>query len=67
VKEARLKTGCLQVMLHQPRDVVVVFQYKNGLAQPVCPRPAAVQLQMRRPHGIINRVLHASKEIANAV
>jgi hypothetical protein len=55
------------MMLHQPRDVGVVFQYKNGLAQPVCPHPAAVQLQMRRPHGIINRVLHASKEIANAV
>jgi translation elongation factor EF-Ts len=67
VKEPCGKSRGFQMMLHQPRDVGVVFQYKNGLAQPVCPHPAAVQLQMRRPHGIINRVLHASKEIANAV
>jgi hypothetical protein len=55
------------VMLHQPRNVVVVFQYKNGLAQPLCPRPAAVELQMRRPHGIINRVIQSGKGIANVV
>jgi hypothetical protein len=30
------------VMLHKPRDIRFVFQYKNGLAQTVCPRPAAV-------------------------
>jgi hypothetical protein len=52
-------------MLHQSRYVGVVFQYKNGLAQPVCPRPAAVELQMRRPRGIINRVMQPGKEIAN--
>jgi hypothetical protein len=54
-------------MLHQPRDIGVVFQYKNGLAQPVCPRPAAVELQMRRPHGTMNRLLQQGKEIANFV
>ena len=43
--QARRKTGCFQVMLHQARDVGVIFQYKNGLAQPVCPRPAAVEIQ----------------------
>jgi hypothetical protein len=31
------------MMLHQPRNIGVVFQYKYGLAQPVCPRPAAVE------------------------
>jgi hypothetical protein len=30
------------MMLHQPRNVGFVFEYKYGLAQPVCPRPAAV-------------------------
>jgi len=29
------------VMLHQPRDIGVIFQNKYCLAQPVCPRPAA--------------------------
>jgi hypothetical protein len=38
VKEPRRVAGCLQVMLHQTRDVGVVFQNKNGLAQPVSPR-----------------------------
>jgi len=55
------------VMLHQPRDIGVVFQYKYSLAQTVCPRPAAVELQMRRPHGIINRVMQLGKQIANVV
>jgi hypothetical protein len=54
-------------MLHQPRNIVVVFQYKNGLAQPLFPRPAAVVLQMRGPHGIINRLLQLGEEIANVV
>jgi hypothetical protein len=44
VKKPRRKAGRLQVMLHQPRNIVVVFQYKNGLAQPLCPRPAAVEV-----------------------
>jgi hypothetical protein len=54
-------------MLHQPRDIGVVFQYKYGLAQPVSPRPAAVDFQMRRPHGTNNRLLQAGKEIANVL
>ena len=44
-------------MLHQPRDIGVVFQYKYGLAQPVCPRSAAVEFQLPRPHGIVNRLI----------
>jgi hypothetical protein len=31
------------------------------LAQTVGPRPAADELQMRRPHGTINRVMHGGK------
>ena len=27
-----------KVMLHKPRNIGVIFQHKNGLAQPVCPR-----------------------------
>jgi hypothetical protein len=42
VKQAGLKPCCFQVMLHQPRDIGVVFQYKYSLAQTICPRPAAV-------------------------
>jgi hypothetical protein len=38
--------GCkacgLKVMLYQPRDVGVVFQYKYGLAQPKCLSSAAI-------------------------
>jgi hypothetical protein len=30
------------MMLHQPRDIGVVFQYKYGLAQNSPPRPPAV-------------------------
>jgi hypothetical protein len=67
VKQARIKSRGFQVMLHQPRDIGVVFQYKYGLAQTVCPRPAAVDFQMRRPHGTINRVMQPGKEIANVV
>jgi hypothetical protein len=37
------------------------------LAQAVCPRPAAVELQMRGPHGTMNRVLQSGKQIANVV
>jgi hypothetical protein len=37
--------GCkacgLKMMLYQPRNVSVVFQYKYGLAQPECLSPAA--------------------------
>jgi hypothetical protein len=40
VKQARVKPCRLQVMLHKPRDIRVVFQYKYGLAQTVSPRPA---------------------------
>jgi hypothetical protein len=29
------------MMLYQPRNVSVVFQYKYGLAQPECLSPAA--------------------------
>jgi hypothetical protein len=54
-------------MLHQPRDIGVVFQYKNGLAQAVSPRPAAVEHKMRRPRGTMNRVLQSGKQIANVV
>ncbi len=39
VKQPRCKPGGFQVMLHQPRNIGVVFQYKYGLAQPVCPSP----------------------------
>ena len=45
VKQACRKSRSFQVMLHQPRNIGVVFQYKYGLAQTVCPRPAAVDLQ----------------------
>jgi len=41
MKQACRKSGCLKVMLHQTRNVGVVFQNKNGLAQTICPRPAA--------------------------
>ena len=37
MKQAHIETGCFQMMLHQPRDVGVVFQHKYGLAQTVCP------------------------------
>jgi hypothetical protein len=44
MKQARMKAGCFQVMLHKARDVSIVFQYEYGLAQTVGPRPAAVFL-----------------------
>jgi hypothetical protein len=65
VKQARRNPCRFQVMLHKPRDIGVVFQYKYGLAQPVSPRPAAVELKMLWPHGTINRVMQSGKQIAN--
>jgi hypothetical protein len=44
VKQARIESRRFQMMLHQPCNISVVFQYKYGLAQPVSPRPAAVDL-----------------------
>jgi hypothetical protein len=46
-------------MLHQPRNVNVVFQNKYGLAQTVSPRPAAVEFNHRRAarnHSQINAI-----------
>jgi hypothetical protein len=37
VKQAHIEASCFQVMLHQPRDIGVVFQHKYSLAQTVCP------------------------------
>jgi hypothetical protein len=37
MKHPGQKARRFQVMLHQPRNISVVFQYKYGLAQPVCP------------------------------
>jgi phage tail protein X len=67
MKQARLEACGLQVVLHQPRDVNVVFQYKDGLAQTVSPLPAAVEVMMPRPHGTINRVMQRGKDIANVL
>jgi hypothetical protein len=44
------------VMLHQPRNISFVFQYKYSLAQTVCPRPAA-DLLLRGPRGTMNRLM----------
>jgi hypothetical protein len=55
------------MMLHQPRNIGVVFQYKYGLAQTVCPRPVAVCCVLFRPLGTINRVIQSGKQIANVV
>ena len=41
VKQACFKACRFKVMLHQPRNIGVVFQNKYGLAQTVSPRPAA--------------------------
>jgi hypothetical protein len=46
MKLAYRKTCRLKVMLYQPRNIGVVFQYKYGLAQTVCPRRAAVSLHL---------------------
>ena len=59
VKQPRGESCCFKVMLHQPRNISVVFQHKYGLAQPVCPRPAAVEFVLRRPHGTINRLMQS--------
>jgi hypothetical protein len=40
VIQARIKSSGFKVVLHQPRNIGVVFQYKNCLAQTICPRPA---------------------------
>jgi hypothetical protein len=61
LEEASCKPRCLKVMLHEPRNIGVVFQYKYGLAQPVLSSPAAIVILMRRPHGIVNRLLHGGK------
>jgi hypothetical protein len=37
------------------------------LAQPVCPRPAAVEEKTHRPRGTMNRVMQPGKENANVV
>ena len=43
--QPRRKPRCFKMMLHQPCDIGVVFQNKYGLAQTVCPRPAAVDFK----------------------
>jgi hypothetical protein len=54
-------------MLHKPRNISVVFQYKYSLAQTVSPRPAAVALLNLWPRGTINRLMQPGKQIANVV
>jgi hypothetical protein len=55
------------VMLHQPRDIGVVFQNKNCLAQTALPSSGGRSKQLRRPHGTMNRLLQTGKGIANVV
>ncbi|MGZ5234320.1 MAG: hypothetical protein ACXWC3_30290, partial [Burkholderiales bacterium] len=67
----------LKMMLYQPRDVCIVFQYKYGLAQPGCLSPAANEfpcpgnmsaLRAGREcgrSGIVTRLLQRGKQIAN--
>jgi hypothetical protein len=43
MEEAYFKTRSLEMMLHEPRDIGVVFENKNGLAQTGSPHPAAVE------------------------
>ena len=45
VKQPCLKARRFKMMLDQPRDVGVVFQYKNGLAQTIIPRRRPLELQ----------------------
>jgi hypothetical protein len=45
VKQARMKAGGFQVVLHKARNVSIVFQYEYSLAQTVSPRPPAVVFQ----------------------
>jgi hypothetical protein len=54
-------------MLHQPCNIGVVFQHKNGLAQPVSPRPAAVDFSEAGPLRIKFRLLQSGEKIANVV
>jgi hypothetical protein len=46
MKQACRKARGFQVMLHKPRNISVIFQYKYGLIQTVRPRPAAVYLRI---------------------
>jgi hypothetical protein len=48
VKKACRESRSFQMMLHQPRNIRVVFQYKYGLAQTVCPRRAAASLHLSK-------------------
>jgi len=57
VEQACGEPCCFQMVLHKPRDIGLVFQYKYGLAQTVCPRPAAVWVVVRQPLGTMNRVM----------
>ena len=65
VIDARCKSCGFKMMLHEPRDIGVVFQQKYGLAQPKCLSSAASWNTVLGPLGFVNRVMQPGKQIAN--
>ena len=52
--DAGHKPGPLQMMLHQPRNINVVFKYKDVLAQSLSPLAGSRSTQgICRPHGTL--------------